>query len=409
MTVTASSTFKVGGVLLDRPFKIRRLGHFGLNFYKLTEAVHFYKDLLGFRIVDVREPTRGGAVEVPKEYLGFGDLNGYFMRYAHDHHAFVLYNQRQRIAEGRTKNPINTINQITWQVGSLAEVVGANAWFVENGERVVRAGRDMPGSNWHTYLLDPEGHQNELYYGIEQIGWDGYSKPWDMHYRDFHKPPSLPQPSEYAEVNEALEKGIDLLSGYRDTENLPLTYDVQGILLARPFKIVKHGPVNLFVEDLERALAWYTDVLGFIPVEEVNYQGHRCVYLRNNTEHHSLALYPAALRAVLGLREDTTLMVIGMQLANYQQLLDAMAFLKSHGVELRELPPELTPGMDHSILALDFDGHAVQLYWSMEQVGWDGAPRPAHLRRRVEPGVWPSELPANSDSYAGEPLLGPWG
>ena len=30
-------------------------------------------------------------------------------------------------------------------------------------------------------------------------------------------------------------------------------------------------------------------------------------------------------------------MAIGMQLANYQQLLDAMAFLTSHGVELREL------------------------------------------------------------------------
>ena len=48
------------------------------------------------------------------------------------------------------------------------------------------SGRDMPGSNWHTYLLDPDGHSNELYYGIEQIGWDGYSKPQSMYDRGFN-------------------------------------------------------------------------------------------------------------------------------------------------------------------------------------------------------------------------------
>ena len=35
----------------------------------------------------------------------------------------------------------------------------------------------MPGSNWHAYLYDPDGQSNELYYGIEQIGWNGHSKP----------------------------------------------------------------------------------------------------------------------------------------------------------------------------------------------------------------------------------------
>ena len=38
----------------------------------------------------------------------------------------------------------------------------------------------MPGSNWHTYLYDPDGQSNELYYGIEQIGWNGHSKPKAM-------------------------------------------------------------------------------------------------------------------------------------------------------------------------------------------------------------------------------------
>jgi catechol 2,3-dioxygenase-like lactoylglutathione lyase family enzyme len=410
MTVATEAKFDVGGVLLNQPFKIRRLGHFGINMFKMTEGLHFYKDLIGFKIVDIRDQARGGKVAIPEEYKAFGDINGYFFRYAHDHHAFVLYNHRFRKAtdtRGRVKDGV-TINQITWQVGSLAETVNAHNWFKERGEKVVRNGRDMPGSNWHTYLMDPDMHQNELYWGIEQIGWDGFSKPWSMHYREFNKTPDLPQMSEHAEVDEALAKGIDLTSGYRDKENLPAKYDVQGVLLARPFKIVKHGPINLFVEDLDKSLAWYRDTLGFIVTEETNYQGHRCLFLRNNTEHHSLGLFPMALRKALGLREDSTTFSFGLQLGNYRQLLDAIAFLKSHGVAMRELPPELTPGMDHTILAHDPDGGAVQLYWSMEQVGWDGKPRPASQRRKVVPGAWPKMLDSNSDSFTGEPLLGPW-
>jgi catechol 2,3-dioxygenase-like lactoylglutathione lyase family enzyme len=401
--------FNVGGVALDRPFKVRRLCHFGINAIRQSDALHFYNDLLGFRITDVQDARRGGR-EIKPEWAEFGDLTGYFMRYAHDHHAFVLYNHRFRMATdtmGRMKEGV-TINQITWQVGSLAETVEGHNWFVERGLNVVRSGRDMPGSNWHSYLMDPDWHQNEICWGMEQIGWTGHSKPKAMGVRGFHETPSLPQKSEYAEVEDALADGADLLSGYRDRENLPLKYDVQGILLARPFRIVRHGPVNLFVGDMEKAEAWYCDVLGFVKTEEVVYQGHRCLYLRANTEHHSLALYPIALRSVLGLRGDTTMAWFGIQLANYQQLRDAVAFLRSHGVTLRELPPELSPGMDHTILALDPDGHAMHLYWSMEQVGWDGRARPAEQRRRIVPGAWPELLPATSDSYAGEPLLGPW-
>ena len=208
MNLTAASKFNVGGVRLDQPFKIRRLGHFGLNFRRLAEAVHFYKDLMGFRITDIRDFSKGGARAVPPEYRDFGDLNGYFMRYAHDHHAFVLYNHHLRKAQGRIKNEQVTVNQITWQVGSLAEVVNGFRWFNERGWKVRKTGRDMPGSNWHVYLNDPDGHNTELYYGIEQIGWDGHSKPRAMHDRIFEDTPDLPQISEYAEVNAALQRNV---------------------------------------------------------------------------------------------------------------------------------------------------------------------------------------------------------
>lgn len=40
--------YNVGGVALDRPFKIRRLGHFGFNASDFEASRRFYFDLLGF-------------------------------------------------------------------------------------------------------------------------------------------------------------------------------------------------------------------------------------------------------------------------------------------------------------------------------------------------------------------------
>jgi catechol 2,3-dioxygenase-like lactoylglutathione lyase family enzyme len=411
MPDTINGKYNVGGVLLDRPFKIRRLGHFGINGTRMEEALHFYHSLLGFRIVDVRDPFPDGK-EVTDDLKELGDLRGYFFRYSHDHHAFVLYNHRQRgVIDklGRWRENI-TVNQITWQCGSLEEVVNAHGWFKERGLNVIRAGRDMPGSNWHVYLMDADWFQNEIYYGMEQIGWNGRSKPGDMHDREFRDIPPLPQISEYREVSDAAARGSELLSGYRDTEPMEEKYNVNGILLGRPFKITKIGPIRLFCEDIDSALKFYRDTLGFLITEEVDYRGHRCVFLRNNTEHHSMALYPIALRAELGCREDTQLFAFAVRLANYQQLKNAVAFFREQGCEVREdIPPDLTPGIDYTAFVVDPDGHLIQLYATMEQVGWDGRPRDATDRRKVTPGVWPDAIEETSDSYMGEPFLGPFG
>src|SRR5437016_4737439 len=112
--------------------------------------------------------------------------------------------------------------------------------------KLQRLGRDMPGSNWHCYVYDPDGHTNEFYYGIEQVGWNDLSKPRAIYYRGFRQEPPLPQMSENAEVVEALhDKGVDIFGGHRYEEKLPATYDVEGVLLPRPFKITKNGPVPL--------------------------------------------------------------------------------------------------------------------------------------------------------------------
>jgi catechol 2,3-dioxygenase-like lactoylglutathione lyase family enzyme len=399
--------YSVGGVLLPRPFKIRRLGHFGLNLLKVGEGLEFYTNLLGFKLSDTIDFA--GAPWVPND-ADLGDTRGYFTRYGTDHHAFVLFNRKVLANRpDRRFGPDVTINQITWQCGSLKEIVDAHAYFQDVAIPIQRAGRDMPGSNWHVYVYDPDGHTNELYYGIEQIGWQQMSKPGAMYYRGFRESPTLPQMSESAELTEALDKGLDVFSGHRSGERLPETCDVEGVLLPRPFKITKIGPVALFVTDVERAERFYTEHLGFVTSEATTYGGARCAFLRCGAEHHSLALFPKELRARLGLAEHTTCMSFGVEVGSYTQLREAVAFLKSHGVTFVDaIPPELYPGIDYAAFALDPDGHCIQLYYYMEQVGWDGRVRPTGQRRPVT-AVWPEALEPLSDTYVDQVFQGPLG
>lgn len=399
--------YNVGGVLLPRPFKVRRLGHFGFNALKVTEGVEFYAGLLGFKPSDVLD---FGKMPWAPKGADVGDPRGYFMRYGTDHHAFVLFNKT--VLDHRPDRkfaPDVTINQITWQCGSLKEITDAHTYFEGHGIPIQRVGRDMPGSNWHVYVYDPDGHTNELYYGIEQIGWQQMSKPTEMYYRGFREKPSLPQISESAEVAEALDKGLDIFSGRRYRETLPETYDVAGVLLPRPFKITKIGPVSLFVADVPRAEAFYTERLGFVQSEETVYRGGRCVFLRCGAEHHSVGLFPNELRSVLGLSAHTSCMAFGVEVGSYAQLREAVAFLKSHGVTFVDsIPPELYPGIDYSAFALDPDGHCIQLYYYMEQLGWDGRVRAPGQRRSVE-AVWPETLEPLADTYVDQVFQGPLG
>jgi hypothetical protein len=123
-----------------------------------------------------------------------------------------------------------------------------------------------------------------------------------------------------------------------------------------------------------------------------------------------VALMPLAARSDLGFSEDTTSMAFGVQLANYRQLRDAIDFLRDNGVRVRtDVPSQLYPGIDYAAHAFDPEGHCIQLYYYMEQVGWDGRVRPQAQRRPVDVNSWPEALEPLTDTFEGEPFLGPWG
>ncbi|TAJ89274.1 VOC family protein [Reyranella sp.] len=407
-TTATNGTYDVGGVRYPRPFKIRRLGHFGFNVADLGQGLDFYSRLLGFRITDTRDFSKvPGREELAKRMQ---DPRIVFMSHNSDHHAFLLAHKSLGAIFGDDAVSRDvTVNQITWQVGTMDEVFAAADYFRDRQVEIRRVGRDMPGSNWHTYIRDPDGHTVELYYGMEQIGWDGRSKPESMYYRAFRETPELPQMSEAQEVREAIAKGIDIDAGNVIDDKTGEEYIVAGVKLPRPFKVTNIGPMSLFVSDVGASEAFYTETMGFVRTEAVTYKGHRCVFLRNGSEHHSLSLFPKTLRGELGLNPDTSCASMGVEVGSYQQLRDAVAFLKKHGVPFSDaIPAELYPGVDYAAHVLDPAGHCLMLYYYMERIGWDGKPRPPELRRKVGKD-WPAVLDPLSDTYADQTFMGPLG
>jgi catechol-2,3-dioxygenase len=388
--------YDVGGVLLPRPFKARRLGHFALWHTDLDMARRLYVDVLGFRHTDciLRE---GKPVAV-------------FTSHGTDHHslAAIHASTAEGVRRAHYENGVR-VNQISFQVAALDEVVDAHRYFSERQVPISRLGRDFPGSNWALYVLDPDGHRVELYYGMEQIGWDRRSKPTAAYVQAVRNGFALPQPAEMSEIIAAELAGVDLTSGFRPAEELPYDYCVGGVMLQRPFKITKIGPVNLFVADLDASERFYCALIGLTKTEEVHYRGHRCSFLRCGADHHCLGLFSLSLRAQLGLNATTTLMSMGVQVASYRQLRDAIRFLKDRELQFIDtIPSELHAGIEVAAHAIGPDGHCIELYHAMEQVGWDGRPRPASERRRIG-SDWPQVIEGRPDDYLDQALQGPLG
>jgi catechol 2,3-dioxygenase-like lactoylglutathione lyase family enzyme len=404
---TSGDGFDVGGVQLPRPFKIRRLGHFGYNCSDTDRMLEFYVDGLGLIISDQSATMPARLPEADQANLTPNERLLHFTRFGSDHHQLVFIAQPVWDWVGKDNGSAGaSINQITWQVGSLAEVVNGSEWIWGQGQRLLRSGRDMPGSNWHTYLFDPEGHINELFYGMEQIGWDGLSKPREMWSGVLGERPELPQPSEAREVADASKSGIGLTSGHRPHDaNRGTTFTVDGVDMSRPFKIVGIGPVSLFVDDLDRTTTFYTDILGFRLRRSVEWDGHRGVLLSSGAEHHTLALYESGLRAELGLSADRDSMALGLQVATFAQLRAAVDYMLKRGAEEVDVPASLVPGFDYVAHLRDPDGNLVQLYYYQRQFASDARP-PTTTSGGVE--TWPEIVQAPPDVYGGQQFLGPW-
>jgi catechol 2,3-dioxygenase-like lactoylglutathione lyase family enzyme len=141
----------------------------------------------------------------------------------------------------------------------------------------------------------------------------------------------------------------------------------------RPFNLTKIGHVVLMSTDLERSVRFYTGVLGFRVSDvypETMMKG-RMVFMRCAADHHGVALVGAAP----GASPQHELHHMAFEVATLGEVFAAREWLKQNGVKI-EFEGRRRAGCQVAVEFRDPDGHWLEIYWGLDQVGPDGKVRP---------------------------------
>ena len=141
-----------------------------------------------------------------------------------------------------------------------------------------------------------------------------------------------------------------------------------------PFRIAKLGHVVLNVTDLERAVTFYTQVLGF-SVSDVYppaLMPGGMVFMRCNADHHGVALVGSLTSA----SESLELNHLAFEVATLDEVVRARNHLRRHGVAI-DFEGRRRAGCQIAVEFRDPDGHRLEIYWGVDQVGSDGVVRPS--------------------------------
>ncbi|MDE0705467.1 MAG: VOC family protein [Rhodospirillaceae bacterium] len=140
---------------------------------------------------------------------------------------------------------------------------------------------------------------------------------------------------------------------------------------ALPFDIARIGHVVLYVADLERAVDFYTSVLGFrvSDVYPETMMDGGMVFMRCNADHHGVALVGGGVPA----GERAGMHHMAFEVATVDEVLAARAWLEAHGVEIL-FEGRRRAGVQVAVEFRDPDGHWLEIYWGLDQVPDGPAP-----------------------------------
>jgi catechol 2,3-dioxygenase-like lactoylglutathione lyase family enzyme len=140
-----------------------------------------------------------------------------------------------------------------------------------------------------------------------------------------------------------------------------------------PFRIGKLGHVVLNVRDVARSARFYTEILGFqvsdaYPEEMVP---GGMVFLRCNPDHHGIAL--------VGSRDEPTgsrdLNHVAFEVGTLDEVVRAFDHLRRNGVPI-DFAGRRRAGCQIAVEFRDPDGHHLEIYWGIDQIGSEGRARP---------------------------------
>jgi len=140
-----------------------------------------------------------------------------------------------------------------------------------------------------------------------------------------------------------------------------------------PFRCNKIGHVALYVKDLQRSAQFYTEVMGF-SISDAYGSGTMpggAVFLRCSADHHGVALF----KLPEGQPPHGAFHHMAFEVSSLDEVLRAREHLRRHDVPIH-FEGRRRAGCQ---LAIEFqhpDGHNLEIYWDIDQVGSDGRVRP---------------------------------
>ena len=142
-----------------------------------------------------------------------------------------------------------------------------------------------------------------------------------------------------------------------------------GVLAKAIHPNVRMGHVHLKVADLERALGFYRDVLGF---ELTQRFGSSAVFLSAGGYHHHIGLNTWESDGGLPPARGTTgLYHLAILYPTRAELGDALRRLQKADVPLEGASDH---GVSEALYLRDPDGNGVELYWDRPQEEWPRTP-----------------------------------
>src|SRR6266568_3391355 len=140
------------------------------------------------------------------------------------------------------------------------------------------------------------------------------------------------------------------------------------------FKIRRLGHVVLQVADLERSLLFYTQILGFKVTEiySEDLQPGGFAFLRCSTDHHTIALVGSATRR----SQHAELHHVAFEVGSLDEVFAARERLREQGATIT-FEGRRRAGCQIAVEFLDPDGHCLEIYWGLDQIGTSGYVRPS--------------------------------
>ena len=151
------------------------------------------------------------------------------------------------------------------------------------------------------------------------------------------------------------------------------------------------GHVHLKVADLDRALGFWRDVLGF---EETQRYGNQAVFLSAGGYHHHIALNTWESAGGAPPAPGTTgLYHVAILYPTRAELADALLRLDRAGIALDGASDH---GVSEALYLRDPDGNGVELYWDRPQAEWprDAGGGLAMTTRRLDLAALRAAAPA---------------